>query len=177
MIDPPRAALVIAHPGHELRVHGWLGLANPLVFILTDGSGRTGSSRLAASSEVLRQCGARPGPIYGRLSDRELYQALLDGRRELFTGLVEELAQALRRESVALVAGDAVEGFNPAHDLSRLLINAAVARLRAAGEAIENRDFPLAGAPAGRDRDRRAAAGPLPPRPPPLAPNPAAARA
>jgi hypothetical protein len=158
VIDLPRAALVIAHPGHELRVHGWLELARPLVFILTDGSGRTGLSRLAASSEVLRRCGARPGPIYGRMSDRELYQALLDGRHELFAGLVEELVEALRRESVALVAGDAVEGFNPAHDVSRLLLNAAVARLRSAGDAIDNRDFPLDGAPAGGSGGERAAA-------------------
>src|SRR5207253_5484219 len=32
-----RAALVIAHPGHELRVYHWLRLARPSVFILTDG--------------------------------------------------------------------------------------------------------------------------------------------
>jgi hypothetical protein len=177
MIDQPRAALVIAHPGHELRVHGWLELAHPLVFILTDGSGRTGRSRLAASAAVLRQCGARPGPIFGRMSDRELYQALLDGRHVLFAGLVEELVQELRRESVALVAGDAVEGFNPAHDVSRLLINAAVARLRAAGEAIENRDFPLDGAPAGGDGGGSAAAIRIQLDPPALARKLAAARA
>src|SRR4030095_641561 len=29
-----RAALVSAHPGHELRVHGWLEIARPLVFVL-----------------------------------------------------------------------------------------------------------------------------------------------
>nr|MDP9120522.1 hypothetical protein [Acidobacteriota bacterium] len=30
---PQRAALVIGHPGHELRVHGWLERARPLVLV------------------------------------------------------------------------------------------------------------------------------------------------
>lgn len=149
--DSPPVALVIAHPGHELRIHGWLAAARPLVFILTDGSGHTGRSRLAATSAILAACGARPGCIYGRMTDAELYRALLDGRFEVFSGLAEELAAALRQESVALVAGDAAEGFNPGHDVTRLLVNAAVARLRVAGgPPIDNRDFPLHGAPAER---------------------------
>ena len=41
-----RCALVVAHPGHELRVYGWLALRKPDVYILTDGSGHTGNSRL-----------------------------------------------------------------------------------------------------------------------------------
>ena len=34
--------LFVAHPGHELCVHGWLEIARPKVFVLTDGSGRSG---------------------------------------------------------------------------------------------------------------------------------------
>jgi hypothetical protein len=158
VLDCPRAALVIAHPGHELRVHRWLELTRPLVFVLTDGSGRAGSSRLAATSEILQRCGARPGLIYGRMADRELYQALLDGRHGLFAELAEELAEALHREAIELVAGDAVEGFNPGHDVGRLLLNAAVASLRDAGGRIENRDFLLDGAPDGLSPRERATA-------------------
>lgn len=36
-ISSGRAALVVAHPGHELRVYGWLEQARPRVFVLTDG--------------------------------------------------------------------------------------------------------------------------------------------
>ena len=157
MTTPPRAALFIAHPGHELRVHRWVELARPLVLVLTDGSGRTERSRLAATSEVLARCGARPGSIYGRMTDHELYRALLDGRRELFAGLAEELAESLRREAIGIVAGDAIEGFNPGHDVGRLLLNAAVARLRAGGWPIENREFPLDGTPGGLTAEARAA--------------------
>ena len=33
-----RVALIVGHPGHELRVHAWLGLARPVVSVLTDGT-------------------------------------------------------------------------------------------------------------------------------------------
>jgi hypothetical protein len=93
------------------------------------------------------------------MADRELYRALLDGHHRLFSSLAEELAETLRRESIAFVAGDAVEGFNPGHDVTRLLLNAAVAMLNAAGgERIENRDFPLDGAPATRAAQESGAA-------------------
>jgi len=54
-----KSTLVIAHPGHELRVCHWLELAQPTVFILTDGSGRSGKSRLGSTTKVLEQAGGR----------------------------------------------------------------------------------------------------------------------
>lgn len=143
----PRAALVIAHPGHELRVHGWLEQARPLVFILTDGSGHTGRGRLASTTTVLSRAGARRGSIYGRLADRLLYRALLDRDDDLFAALVEELTEALAAAEIELAVGDAVEGFNPGHDVCRLLLNAAVSRLAARGRTIRNYEFPLDAAP------------------------------
>src|SRR5947208_3095820 len=87
-----RAALVIAHPGHELRVHGWVELARPLAFVLTDGSGHTGQSRLTSTSGLLERAGAAPGGIYGRLTDRALYAAILGGDVDLVAGLAGEVA-------------------------------------------------------------------------------------
>ena len=42
--------LVIAHPGHELRLYGWIAQTKPLVCILTDGSGSDDQPRLAADT-------------------------------------------------------------------------------------------------------------------------------
>ncbi|HSS47479.1 MAG TPA: hypothetical protein VLX28_00905 [Thermoanaerobaculia bacterium] len=153
--SPRRAALVVAHPGHELRVHRWLELTRPVVFVLTDGSGNHGVSRLDSSTALLGRAGATAGSIYGRLSDRELYRAVLGGDLGLFTGLADELAQGLADMDV--VAGDAVEGYNPGHDVCRLLINAAVLRLEAEGRRIANFDFPLVGAPDDCLPENRAA--------------------
>jgi hypothetical protein len=143
--SPRRAALVVAHPGHELRVHRWLELTRPVVFVLTDGSGNHGVSRLASTTALLGRAGATVGSIYGRLSDRELYRAILGGDLDLFTSLADELAQGLAGMDV--VAGDAVEGYNPGHDVCRLLLNAAVLQLEGVGQQIANFDFPLVGAP------------------------------
>src|ERR1051326_4543446 len=83
-----RAALMIGHPGHELRMHGWLESVRPIVFILTDGSGRTGQSRLDSTTQILARAGATPGSIYGRLTDLALYTALLEQDFDLFIGLL-----------------------------------------------------------------------------------------
>jgi hypothetical protein len=142
------AALVIAHPGHELRVHHWLERARPLVLVLTDGSGHIDRSRLASTTAVLAGTGATPGPLYGRLSDRELYRAILDGDAELFAGLAGEIARILADAAVAYVAGDAVEGFNPGHDVCRLLLNAALLRIgEETGRRLGNYELLLDGAP------------------------------
>ncbi len=143
-----RAALVVAHPGHELRVHGWLEEAAPVVCVLTDGSGRTRRSRLDSTTGVLRAAGADAGPVYGALTDAELYAALLDRDHATFKRLVDEVAAVLVLEDVGCVVGDAEEGYNPGHDVCRLVIDAAV-RLarREAGRSVENYDFTLVAPP------------------------------
>jgi hypothetical protein len=138
---------VIAHPGHELRVHHWVERTRPRVFVLTDGSGHTGVSRLDSTTAVLERAGATPGALYGRLSDRELYRAILDRDVDLFAGLADELAAALDAAGIEQVAGDAVEGFNPGHDACRLLLNAALLRLEGTGRHLANFEFPLEAPP------------------------------
>ena len=138
-----KAALVIAHPGHELRVHGWLEFARPAVFVLTDGSGRAAASRLEATRRILAVALARPGSIYGWLADREFYSALLQRQVEKFVRLSEELAHALMANRVDYVVGDKVEGYNPAHDICRCVIDAAVALVEGRGRRIANFEFCL----------------------------------
>lgn len=143
-----RAALVVAHPGHELRVHGWTVLAQPVVCVLTDGSGRSGQSRLESTTRLLDQCGASQGPIYGHFKDADIYTAILEADFEVFIDLVEELGEALVRDGVEYVVGDAIEGYNPIHDLCRNVINATV-ELANRGKAnpIANFDFLVIGQP------------------------------
>lgn len=139
--------LVVAHPGHELRVFGWMAGARPVVHVLTDGSGSDGVSRLASTTAVIESVGAARGTIYGRLSDREIYRAMLEHDHGLFIALAEELAAGLVGGGAALVAGDAVEGFNPSHDVCRYIINAAVRLAAGQGHHVASYAFPLDGAP------------------------------
>jgi hypothetical protein len=143
-----RAALFVAHPSHELRVHGWLEQAKPYVCVLTDGAGRSGEPRLSRTTQVLSNSGAKQGAIYGRLSDLQVYSAILDGNAELFSELVEELAQALVDERIDYVAGDAAEGYSVTHDICRIMIGAAVNLAeREHGHRVANYDFLVVGPP------------------------------
>jgi hypothetical protein len=143
-----QSALIVGHPGHELRVYGWLMQTRPVVHVLTDGSGGDGVSRVASTSTLLDGVGATRGSVYGNMTDREIYRAILDADHARFLVLAETLAADLARTGAELVAGDAIEGFNPAHDLCRYVINAAV-RLasRATGRTIACYGFPLDSAP------------------------------
>jgi hypothetical protein len=134
-----RAALVMSHPGHELRVYQWLRLARPLCFVLTDGSGRSGKSRLHSTTKLLEQNGAQASCIYGRLTDHRMYSAIIKGEFDLFIDLTGELTRELVREEIEYVVGDATEGYNPAHDICRYMINAAVeAANRQRGQPLLN---------------------------------------
>lgn len=144
----PRAALVVAHPGHELMVHGWLELAQPRVFVFTDGSGRSNQSRLGSTTKVLERAGARAGSIYGRLTDAAAYRAIVNHEFEVFVSLAKELTAAFVAEQIDFVAGDALEGYNPMHDVCRLTVNAAVAAARRAHRHnVANFEFSLVNDP------------------------------
>jgi hypothetical protein len=142
------AALIIGHPGHELRIHHWVETARPLTFVLTDGSGRGQQSRLPSTANVLRRAGAKPATIFGRWTDAQAYEILLTGNLGALAGLTRELAEALVANEIRAVVADAMEGFNPTHDLCRCLTNAAVLMAdRATSQKIANFDFVLVAPP------------------------------
>ncbi len=151
MTDSPKphtTALVVAHPGHELLVYHWVEKHRPIYCCLTDGSGGWATSRLSSTTRLLNTVGASVGPIYGRYPDTLVYRLLLDGRVDVFVALAQELAAALAKAGVDCVAGDAIEGFNPAHDVCRLIVNGAVAILRRqTGREVRNYEFLLDGPP------------------------------
>ncbi len=159
LLSHRKAALIVAHPGHELRVHRWLELARPTVYVLTDGSGRTARSRLPSTSQVLADAGAERGALYGCFSDAELYTAMLTGDMASLRRVVLALTHALSRTGVDYVVADALEGFNPSHDICRFLVNMSVAQLRAHGRSgLRNFDFLLEGNPDACPAHLRASA-------------------
>src|ERR1051325_22775 len=120
------AAVVVAHPGHEVRIHGWLERERPTVYVLTDGSTRDAEPRIDSTRTYLKRFGMRPGSIFGRFSDAEVYRMVLARDFRPFVGLCEELAAAFIEERVGVVAGDASGGYNTTNDVARLVTNAAV---------------------------------------------------
>ena len=167
------ALLIIAHPGHELLVHDWMERTRPRVCVLTDGSGGRGASRLGATRAVIAAAGADIGPLFGVAPDRDFYQAILAGDVPFLAGLVHALAEDIARHRPDVVLSDAVEHFNPVHDLASVITTLAVRR--ADRHAIQRLEFPIerpppaSGAadgwqvrrltPEALERKRRAAAG------------------
>jgi hypothetical protein len=155
-IHGQRAALLVAHPGHELRVHHWIETARPVTFALTKGDGAHRVSRLESSTKVLERAGASIGSIYGRLDDREVYRALLARDHELFTEWLAELVTELIALDVDYLVADGEEGYNPSHDVCHYLASASTAAVaRTTGRTVADFDFPLIGPPDACPADRR----------------------
>ncbi|MCE9534589.1 MAG: hypothetical protein K8T89_26235 [Planctomycetes bacterium] len=150
-----RAVLVIAHPGHELLVHGWLETARPIVFVLASGNGPEDDDAIVNTAKIVKRAGAKRGGIFGRYTDRGLHQAMMLGEKDRFNSLVQELADVFLNESIELVAGDAAEGIDPSHDLCRLLIDAAVALAAQIKPTLRNFEIPLFGTRTGLASDLR----------------------
>jgi len=150
------SALVIAHPGHELFVSGWLRQARPRVFVLTDGSGRSSDPRIDTTRQIIESAGARAGSIFGRFSDRSIYEAILNGQSELFVDRAKELAAAFADEGVRCVVGDSYERQCLSHDLCRILIGAAIEMAeRSIGDTVVTYEFPMYGYFGSRPREKQ----------------------
>jgi hypothetical protein len=129
--------LLVAHPGHELLLHGWISRTKPVVHVLTDGSGHSSAARLGMTADLVRDLGARRGAIFGRLSDREAYAMLLERDAALLLELATTLADDLERHPASMLVCDAAEGYNPVHDLCRLIAGAAIDIAGAAAKLYE----------------------------------------
>ena len=141
-----QTVLVAAHPGHELRVFGWMEKTRPCVFVITDGSGRLGNPRVNSTDSLLRQTGATRGTFFGNISDANAYQSIISGDYDAFASMANDLTSYLISRPISYVVADAFEGYNPLHDMCRLIVNAAV---KAASKYtyIANYAFTLSGKP------------------------------
>ena len=147
MLTPAsRFALIIGHPGHELRVFKFLELYKPRVYVLTDGSGVTGTGRINSTIKILTECGVSISPVMGYFTDKEIYRIVLENDFTVLLDLVKEIQLDFEQNNIEAVMGDAIEGFNPAHDLCRYLINNIVLSAeKKTNKSLLNFDFLLDG--------------------------------
>lgn len=126
-MTPSPAALVVAHPGHELWLHHWLERARPRVFVITDGSG-SGRSRVHSTIDVLEATGCTAGAIMAAFTDQEIYRVLLDGDVDPVFAMTLGLADSLVEHGIRAVVADACEWYNPTHDLCSVVARLAAER-------------------------------------------------
>jgi len=146
------AILFVSHPGHELRVLRWIETLHPTVFVLTDGSGKSGTPRIELSREIVAETGCVAGSVFGRFSDLDVYRALLTGNMDAIAEATIELADEIIRRDVRSVIADAFEFYNPAHDLCAVMAGLATERARiATGREIDRYEFAVI-APSGEGK-------------------------
>jgi len=119
-------ALVVAHPGHELRAFHFLERTRPLVSVLTDGSGSQGNSRLSDTTCLLDGTGATRDGVYGCFTDPQAYAHLMARDGTPFVEAARQLSNSFGNHGITAVLTDAAEGYNPVHDLCRGIAEASV---------------------------------------------------
>jgi hypothetical protein len=127
-LDAHRWAVVVAHPGHELRAFHFLERTKPMVCVLTDGSGWNGPPRIDDTARLLAGVGAKVGPVFGSLNDRSAYAHLMSVESGVFVNFAAALAAAFIRKGITAVVTDAAEEYNPVHDVCRALSECAVSQ-------------------------------------------------
>ena len=143
----------MGHPGHELRVLGWVKQAKPNVVMLTCGDGSLNQPRIQDSERILNGLGVNVRSDWlTAVSDQTIYRSLLSHDSELFVGWLQQLVDACISNGITRVVADEAEGYNPTHDLCRVLANQLVKRLSKQGMTVENLSFPLVGHPCYPDR-------------------------
>lgn len=161
-------ALCIAHPGHELRLHGFLEQARPCVFIFTDGSHRTGQDMMFDSIRAIDKAtkqglklsmaflkSAESKKVFKisrhdlpegeqHLKDPQIYNEVLNQFTDISTYFIHMMAKNFMLYKIDYVIGDASEGTNVCHEVMRILTDVAIALVKkTCGKEIICYDFAL----------------------------------
>ena len=118
--------LFIGHPGHELLAYKFLIEFRPSVIFLTTGSGNKDQPRIQGSIDLLTSLGLNVFKPFEPFTDKEIYDLIMRGDFERCSSVKEDLKEFVRENNIQRIVGDALEGFNPSHDLCRYLINSLV---------------------------------------------------
>ncbi len=136
--------LAVAHPSHELRLHGWLQRNSPHVIIMTNGAGRDNVPRVNASLNTVENLNCIKSPFWGIVSDLEVYDAVLKADFKFFSKITDEIRDYLIAEKFDLIIGDAAEGFSVTHDVFRDILTTAITEAEIKlNSAIANYEFTL----------------------------------
>jgi len=137
--------LFVAHPGHELRVHGWVHRARPALSILTAGSRSTANSlRIAASIAATSQDGLYLDALGGQILDKDFYRLVENGDVGPFHRWVDQLAGQLAGQGARRLVVDGYQLYSITHDIAHVMGRvAAVEASKRLGWEIEVLHYPV----------------------------------
>lgn len=137
-------ALSIAHPGHEIRLHGFIEQTKPFIFILADQGDPSQMKAMSnylgfiyKNTKVLKRDGfyiikhlpengvVDPEKNY-YLKDIEVQTAIHENNMPLFEYYTKKMANIFIGNDINYVIVDSSEELDAAHDLNRAMTDAAV---------------------------------------------------
>ena len=124
-LDDPkvRRLLVLSHPNHEAAIFGLVQRLRPNLVVLTDGGG---DPRPAESRQALGRIGLLDHARFLDFREGDFYRALLDGDLAYFRNVIDRVRIEVEEFAPEQIICDAVEFYNPVHDLSVPIVWAAL---------------------------------------------------
>jgi hypothetical protein len=114
--------MVFSHPNHEVAVLGTVFRLRPHIIYLTDGGGE---ARVDQTRQALQDY--QPASVhYLNHPEQSLYDALLVGDAEFYGALASEVGNVIAKLGADIVYCDAVEFYNPVHDIALPVVRAAL---------------------------------------------------
>lgn len=118
-----KSIVMMAHPGHELRIYDWMATFKPSVHVLTTGSrsGELVGERLNKSRYNISLSGSRIGSVFGHTLDIDLYRRIFERDVAYFERLVDQFTKEIVDGKCQLVVCDCWQAFSVAHDLASVI--------------------------------------------------------
>ncbi|MDX1384683.1 MAG: hypothetical protein R3190_13610 [Thermoanaerobaculia bacterium] len=131
MQTPPRfpqspdvpTLMVFGHPAHELALFGAIQRLDPDILIVTDGGG---PERQDYSRRALERIGMVERTRFLGFREQDFYRALLDADTDYFDAVVAKIRGEIERLQPRQIFCDGVEYYNPVHDITIVLVQAAL---------------------------------------------------
>lgn len=120
-LDFPTLA-VFSHPNHELAVFGLVQRLKPLLIFLTDGGGQ---HRVDETKDGLLGLGLLENATFLPYTEQSFYDAIRQGDAEFFLDVADRLRSIFQRDARRQIICDAVEFYNPVHDMTLPLVLSA----------------------------------------------------
>lgn len=117
---------VFSHPNHELAVYGLIQRLKPWMIFLTDGGGE---DRVEQTRQGLSKIGLLDHAVFLDHAEKEFYDRLLQTDVAYFQGVADQVREILKEKGPACVCSDAMEFYNPVHDLAIPITRSALSGL------------------------------------------------
>lgn len=120
--DGTTTLAVFSHPNHELAVFGLVRRLRPHCVFLTDGGGKR---RVKETQMGLESIGLLDRAIFLDHSEASFYEAILRKDARFFLEVAREVREVHSRVDPDQVICDAVECYNPVHDMTLPIVERA----------------------------------------------------